>query len=328
MSASTAILALILLVPSQQPPRDTVRPGLIMPDGTAVESVLEKKIAASPTEVKPYLELAKVQEFRGAVNEAEATLMRARAAAPANKDVVLALVNLYTRLRDFPKTMTMLELAADLDAGNAAAQHVVATYYWEKATKDAALLPAERYTYITAGLAADDRALAINPDFVDALVYKALLLQQRAMLEADPLQKGRTLAESTALRTRAIEIRKTLAPAAPSAGTLASHAPLASPPLSSAPVRVGGNLKPPTKITDARPVYPSEAKAAGISGVVILEITIGIDGRVVNTRILRSIPQLDQAALDAVTQWEFTPTELNGQVVPVIMTATVNFTLQ
>ncbi|MEP6917730.1 MAG: TonB family protein, partial [Acidobacteriota bacterium] len=280
------------------------------------------------TEVKPYLELAKLQASRDALNEAEATLLRGRAVVPTNKDLVVALANLYTRQRDFPKTMAMLELAAEMDAGNANAQHIVAAFYWERAAKEQALLPAERYSYVTAGLAAEDRALGINPDFVDGLVYKGLLLQQRAMLETDPVQKDRTLAEAASLRTRAIEIRKTLTPSAPTASTLASHAPLDSPPLPSAPVRVGGNVRPPTKIKDARPVYPVEAKAAGISGVVILEVTIGIDGRVVNTRILRSIPALDQAATDAVAQWEFTPTELNGQVVPVIMTATVNFTLQ
>jgi protein TonB len=77
-----------------------------------------------------------------------------------------------------------------------------------------------------------------------------------------------------------------------------------------------------------RPVYPPEAKAARISGVVILEATIGVDGRVSDARVLRSIPALDQPAIDAVMQWEFTPTDLNGQPVPVIMTVTVNFTLQ
>jgi protein TonB len=49
---------------------------------------------------------------------------------------------------------------------------------------------------------------------------------------------------------------------------------------------------------------------------------------VVNARVLRSVPLLDQAALDAVRQWVFTPTLLNGVPVPVIMTVTVNFTLQ
>lgn len=93
-------------------------------------------------------------------------------------------------------------------------------------------------------------------------------------------------------------------------------------------VRVGGNIKPPTKIHDVRPVYPDIALAARVSGVVILETLIGPDGSVHDARVLRSIPLLDQAALDAVMQWRFTPTLLNGQPVPVIMTVTVNFTVE
>ena len=92
--------------------------------------------------------------------------------------------------------------------------------------------------------------------------------------------------------------------------------------------RVGGNIKVPTKIRDVKPVYPAEAQAARVAGVVIVEVRIEPDGTVSNARILRSIPMLDQAALDAVLQWQFVPTLLNGQAVPVIMTCTVNFTLQ
>ena len=76
------------------------------------------------------------------------------------------------------------------------------------------------------------------------------------------------------------------------------------------------------------PPYPEEAKAQGIQGVVILEARIKADGTVSRTRILRSIPALDDAAEEAVSQWQFTPTLLNGQPSPVVMTVTVNFTLQ
>jgi protein TonB len=100
------------------------------------------------------------------------------------------------------------------------------------------------------------------------------------------------------------------------------------PPPPQQPVRVGGNIKPPTKVKDVRPVYPPIAQSARVQGVVIIEATIGTNGKVTDARVLRSIPLLDQAALDAVRQWEFTPTLLNGVPVPVIMTVTVNFTLQ
>jgi len=93
------------------------------------------------------------------------------------------------------------------------------------------------------------------------------------------------------------------------------------------PARVGGNIPPPKKMKDVRPAYPALAQSAHVQGVVILEATIGPDGRVQDAKVLRSIPLLDAAALEAVRQWEFSPTLLNGQPVPVIMTVTVNFTL-
>jgi protein TonB len=100
------------------------------------------------------------------------------------------------------------------------------------------------------------------------------------------------------------------------------------PPPPQAPIRVGGAIKQPTKVKDVKPVYPPIAQSARVSGMVIIEATIGADGRVKDAKVLRSIPLLDQAALDAVKQWVFTPTLLNNVPVPVIMTVTVNFTLQ
>jgi protein TonB len=81
-------------------------------------------------------------------------------------------------------------------------------------------------------------------------------------------------------------------------------------------------------VRNVNPIYPQEAQAAGVSGVVILEARIDADGSVSRTRILKSIPMLDDAAAAAVLQWEFTPTLLNGVPSPVVMTVTVNFTLQ
>jgi TonB family protein len=93
-------------------------------------------------------------------------------------------------------------------------------------------------------------------------------------------------------------------------------------------LRVGGTVRTPVKIKDVRPVYPPVAQAARVSGVVILEARVGADGSVEDAHVLRSIPLLDQAAVDAVMQWRFRPTLLNGVPTPVIMTVTVNFALQ
>ena len=94
-----------------------------------------------------------------------------------------------------------------------------------------------------------------------------------------------------------------------------------------APLRIGGQIKEPKKIKDVRPVYPPEAQAEGVQGIVILELQINPDGTVADARVIRSVRLLDEAARDAVLQWQFMPTLLNGQAVPVIMTVTVNFTL-
>lgn len=91
------------------------------------------------------------------------------------------------------------------------------------------------------------------------------------------------------------------------------------------PVRLTAKTKPPKKVKDVKPVYPAEAKKAGLKGTVVLEITVDKDGKVEDTKVLRSAEGFDQAAIDAVKQWEFEPTVLEGKAVPVIMTVTVNF---
>ena len=94
------------------------------------------------------------------------------------------------------------------------------------------------------------------------------------------------------------------------------------------PVRVGGTITRPSRVHEVAPSYPAVARAARIEGTVILEAVIDNDGTVRDVRVLRSVPLLDQAATDAVRQWRFTPTLLNGEAVPVVMTVTVTFRLQ
>ena len=116
------------------------------------------------------------------------------------------------------------------------------------------------------------------------------------------------------------------APAAIGDTLVAPPPPL--PALPDVPLRIGGDIRAPSKIKDVKPRYPAIAQSARISGVVIIEATIGPAGRVLDAKLLRSIPLLDEAALEAVRQWEFTPTLLNGTPVSVVMVVTVNFALQ
>ena len=86
-------------------------------------------------------------------------------------------------------------------------------------------------------------------------------------------------------------------------------------------------MREPKKISDVRPVYPAFAQAAKVEGMVILEAVINERGVVERLKVLRSVPLLDAAAIEAVRKWRYTPTLLNGTPVSVLMTITVNFTL-
>ena len=101
-----------------------------------------------------------------------------------------------------------------------------------------------------------------------------------------------------------------------------------SPRVPQRPVRVGGNVTAPTKLRHVPPVYPPAARRVRAQGMVILETVIGTTGEVEDVRVLRSVPLLDDAAITAVRQWRYSPTLLNDVPVPVVMTVTVNFTLQ
>ena len=320
--------------PVQEQPRDP-RPGVARPASPA-EARLKASTAADPTNPRSWLELARLQEARGATAEAEATYRAAVSATNSEREVLAQFASFFTRLGQFAKAVVVLEEIATRHPADAEAHQMVATYYWDMAQKDPTVTPATRAKYVEAGLAATDRALAARADYMDAMVYKSLLLRLKAKTETDRARVAALVGEADALRTRAMALREARLAAGDSGSSSGARTPPPPPPPlppttmidGQAPVRVGGNIHTPTKIHDVRPIYPQEALDARVSGMVIVEATIDPEGNVRSAKVLRSIPLLDDAALDAVKQWRFTPTLLNGVPVPVIMTVTVNFTLQ
>jgi periplasmic protein TonB len=93
------------------------------------------------------------------------------------------------------------------------------------------------------------------------------------------------------------------------------------------PLRPGGDLEPPTKLRHVTPTYPELARRAGVQGVVVLECVIDPSGHVADVKVLRGHPLLEPAAVDAVRQWIYTATRLNGVPVAVLLTVTVRFTI-
>ena len=97
-----------------------------------------------------------------------------------------------------------------------------------------------------------------------------------------------------------------------------------------APVRIGGNIRPPRKTVDVRPIYPQAMRDAGMEGFVPLGALIDVEGRVSSVRLIgaHAHPELVKAAMDAVREWRFSPTLLNGEAVEVFMTVSVRFSLE
>lgn len=92
-----------------------------------------------------------------------------------------------------------------------------------------------------------------------------------------------------------------------------------------AAVKAGTLVRQPVKVKDVAPIYPPVAKSARVTGTVVVEATIDTDGRVADAHVVKSVPLLDQAALDAVRQWEYKPSTVGGKPVPVVMTVNVQF---
>lgn len=95
------------------------------------------------------------------------------------------------------------------------------------------------------------------------------------------------------------------------------------------PIHLGKDVHPPPATTKSvRAVYPDDARALGIQGDVELESIVDVDGKVAAVRVLRSVPGLDSAAIDAAKQWEFAPALLNGTPTPVVITMVMTFRIK
>ncbi len=190
-------------------------------------------------------------------------------------------------------------------------------------------------TDVDAAKAALDRATASHADQYAAESLKAAQ-DARAALDAElAAQQGKLIKSydktkelAVAAKAAADKAAGDAAAAREKADAIAAKAKAdaaAKSKMRAAAVRPGGRIMPPKKIKDVPPVYPALAQSAHVSGEVTIEATIGTDGKVADAKVVHSIPLLDQAALDAVRQWEYLPTMLNGVPVPVVVTVKINF---
>jgi tetratricopeptide (TPR) repeat protein len=179
-----------------------------MNDPAKAEPVVQKMIQLEPGEPANYFALAKIYEDAGAYDEAEKTLVAAKAAKPNDPAVYMTLAGYYNRQGHFDKTIEALEERAAKEPNNPEAFYTIATYYWDEAYRDFKLKEAEKRAFVGKGVEAVDHALQIKPDYMEALVYKNLLLRLQANLEKDTNKQQQLIKEADRLRDKAQELRK------------------------------------------------------------------------------------------------------------------------
>jgi tetratricopeptide (TPR) repeat protein len=178
-------------------------------DPSQSEPIVKRMIELEPNEPGNYFGLSKLYEDAGRYDEAEAALIKAKEIKPNDPMVYTTLSGYYNRLGDFPKTIENLEKAAELDPKNPQGFHLIATFFEEKVRKDFKLSPAEKKDYAVKGVEAEDKALALNPGYVDAMIVKNILLRHEANTETkDPARQKDLIRQADDLRAKAIAIQK------------------------------------------------------------------------------------------------------------------------
>jgi tetratricopeptide (TPR) repeat protein len=177
-------------------------------DPAQAEPIVQKMIQMDPNEPTAYFQLSKIYEDAGRYEEAEAALIKARDARPSDPTVWSSVAGYYNRQGEFEKTMEAFGKAAELDPNNPQGYHLIGSYYQEKASKDFRLNPAQKAEMNAKGIEAEDKALKLNPNYIEALVYKNILLRQQANLEKDPAKQKDLINQADQLRNRAMELQK------------------------------------------------------------------------------------------------------------------------
>jgi tetratricopeptide (TPR) repeat protein len=171
------------------------------------EPIVLRMIDLDPQNEANYFVLAQIYEDAGAYDLAENALNQARQARPDSADVYLRLAGFYSRQGDFPGVVEALEARIGQQPNNPEAHHALSQYYWDEVFSNFRLTDDQRMEYVLAGIESSDRALALNPNYAEAVTFKELLLRRQALLVDNFGQAQQLLAEAEVLNARATELR-------------------------------------------------------------------------------------------------------------------------
>ena len=277
------------------------------------ESALLAAIASEPSQLGPYLELARLYKMANRPKDSIKILHQALPHHPNSTAVFAALLQYINPDSDPAGFEALIDEWRSSDPSDPHPLLVSAGLHLRRARTAVELSVRQGHVQQAAQLL--DQVKAMDPARVEVRRFYLEHVKQLIPLTEDPVERQRLIDEFEAGA-------KVAAISGATAGVST-----ASPPWPAGAVRVGGNIKPPVKTKNVDAIWPPVAQQARVQGVVVLEILIEEAGKVTDAKVLRSIPLLDQAAIEAVRQWEFEPTLLNGAPVPVIMTVTVQFRL-
>jgi tetratricopeptide (TPR) repeat protein len=179
-----------------------------MNDPVEAEAIVQKMVQLDPSDTTNYFVLAQIYEDAGELDQAESILLKAKESQPKQPGVYQRLAGYYQRQGDFEKLIEAVSQRAELEPNNPEAHQAIATYYWDEGYRNTRLNENQKRDYAEKGLEAVERALKLNPDYVDAVAYKGLLLRNQAAIEKDAARQKQLLSEATQLQERAAALKK------------------------------------------------------------------------------------------------------------------------
>lgn len=177
-------------------------------DPSRSEPVLRAMILDDPENPDNYFRLAQLYEEAGLFEDAESIYRAVQMFRSDDPVVYLQLAGFYNRAGEFDLTIEALEERAQIEPDNPEAYYTISTFYWEKAFRDFRITQDQKREYVMAGLDASDRALALNDRYVDALIYKNILLRMQANDTEDLDEQSALIAEADELRETAEQLQK------------------------------------------------------------------------------------------------------------------------
>jgi tetratricopeptide (TPR) repeat protein len=177
-------------------------------DFAQAEPVARELIALDPGDPSTYRILATLYEEQGRMDEAEREFLKAVDVKPNDPVGYQMLAGYYQKQGNFPKMMETWYKRAQAEPKNPEAWHTIGSYYQAQVFGDKKLPRNTALEYVLKGLEAEDKALALSPDYFEAVSYKNILLRNQALYEKDPAKIKKLIEEADEYYKRAMDLKK------------------------------------------------------------------------------------------------------------------------